>query len=59
MFKDIQKDYLGDSVYAESREGILILTTENEYGTSNIIYLESSVVESLKRFIARAKGEEE
>ena len=46
------KTYLGDSVYAELRDGGVLLTTENGLATdpSNSIFLEPSVLHSLKRF---------
>ena len=45
------KRYLGDSVYAEMRDGMLVLTTENGWEISNTILLEPSVVSHLLSFI--------
>ena len=49
------KRYLGDSVYGEMRDGVLVLTTENGLGPSNTIFLDESVVSSMLSFIARFK----
>ena len=51
------KEYLGDSVYAESDEFGVVLTTENGYGPSNTIYLEPEVIRALLRYIERLKGQ--
>lgn len=46
-----QKEYLGDSVYAEiDNSNRIILTTENGLQTSNIIILEPEILENLLRF---------
>lgn len=52
------KDYLGDSVYAESDDlGGVRLTTENGLPTdpSNRIYLEDYTLAALLRFMERVK----
>lgn len=47
----MDKEYLGDSVYAEVNEfGQLVLTTENGHGPSNTIYLEPEVYDALIRY---------
>ena len=46
--------YLGDSVYARWENGYVVLTTENGYGASNEIYLESAVLEALEMWLERA-----
>ena len=53
-----KKIYLGDSVYAEWKEGQIILTTENGLpdDPSNLIYLEPEVIEALKKFWERIKN---
>ena len=52
----IEKDYLGDSVYAESDGfGGIVLTTENGEGPSNTIYLDPYVLDALTRFITRVR----
>jgi hypothetical protein len=46
------KTYLGDSVYAEVvNDGMIVLTTENGIGPSNIIYLDPEVIVALQKFI--------
>lgn len=45
------KVYLGDSVYAETQERGVVLTTENGNGPSNTIYLEPETVEALTLFM--------
>lgn len=48
-------DYLGDSVYAEIENGILVLTTRNGLPNdpSNKIYLEPEVFKALLRYYDR------
>lgn len=48
------KQYLGDSVYVDIRNGMLILTTENGYpdDPSNAIFLEPEVYAALTRYVA-------
>lgn len=55
------KIYLGDSVYAELEAGMIKLTTENGLpgDPSNIIYLESEVVDALLYYISIVKEGEE
>ena len=54
------KVYLGDSVYAEYRDGGIVLTTENELlydPPSNTIFMERETIEAFERFIdAIVKG---
>ena len=45
------KRYLGDSVYGEMRDGVLVLTTENGGPPSNIIILDPRVVSGLLFFL--------
>lgn len=48
------KDYLGDSVYAEMDQyGGLVLTTENGYGPSNTIILKPQVQQALVYYTRR------
>lgn len=47
------KDYLGDSVYADFDGFAVTLTTENGYGPSNTIVLEPEVVAALNRYVQR------
>lgn len=49
------KEYLGDSVYAESdNSGGIVLTTENDSsGPSNTIYMEPQVFKALMLFQVR------
>jgi hypothetical protein len=52
------KTYLGDSVYADTDEYHIILTTEQGDGVaSNIIYLDTTVVTSLIAYINNVKNE--
>ena len=44
------KIYLGDSVYVQVECGMLRLTTENGFGTSNEIFLEPEVFENLSKY---------
>jgi len=54
------KTYLGDSVYAEYLEdGVLKLTTENELGSSNRIYLEPEVLAALMQFVMPEREHDE
>lgn len=49
---ELNKDYLGDSVYAVRDEfGAIVLTTENGLGPSNTIVLEDYVIKALLRFL--------
>lgn len=47
--------YLGDSVYAEIRDGRIVLTTNNGYSDDprNRIILEPEVYQALKDFVER------
>lgn len=47
------KQYLGDSVYAEIENGMLKLTTDNGRGPSNVIYLEDYVIVALGEYLQR------
>ena len=51
----LNKEYLGDSVYANVEGGMIVLTTENGYADDprNRICLEPAVLDALVRFIAR------
>ena len=50
----IEKQYLGDSVYAEFDGYHVILTTENGAGPSNTIAIEPQVFEALRLYIHAA-----
>ena len=50
-----EKTYLGDSVYAEIESGMVKLTTEDGYESSNTIYLELSVLNALNDYVERIK----
>lgn len=53
-----KKTYLGDQVYAEfSRWGELILTTDNGERTTNRIVLEPQVIQSMNRYLDRARNQ--
>jgi hypothetical protein len=49
-----RKVYLGDSVYVEIENGRVKLTTENGYGPSNTIYLESEVADAFGKYLNNA-----
>lgn len=53
----MEKEYLGDSVYARVSRGMIELTTDNGMGPSNIIYLDVEVLEALIRFYEKAKNQ--
>ena len=53
-----EKTYLGDSVYVDREDGMIVLTTDNGYPDdprnqiySNKIYMEPSVVEALMKYL--------
>ena len=43
----MNKEYLGDSVYAEIEDGMVKLTTENGGQANNVIYLDFEVYRAL------------
>lgn len=45
------KKYLGDSVYVDVDRGALVLTTENGFGPSNTIILESEIYDALIAYV--------
>ena len=47
------KDYLGDAVYADFDGYHIVLTTEDGVYVTNVIALEPSVMEALKRYEQR------
>jgi len=53
----MQKEYLGDSVYAEFEDGMLKLTTENGEDPSNTIFIEEDVYMALIRYVDKIKRE--
>lgn len=52
----MNKDCLGDGVYAEIEDGMVKLTTENGIEASNTIFLEPQVLDALNRYVERIKG---
>lgn len=54
-----RKTYLGDSVYAESVDTGVVLTTENGMGPSNTIFLEPEVLDALFRWVEGIKKRKE
>ena len=53
MTMNSNKEYLGDSVYAEFNGAEFVLTTENGLGPSNTIYMDVNVVEAFSHYIKR------
>lgn len=47
------KVYLGDSVYAELVNGMILLTINNGYGPTNSIYLEPAALDKLNTFAVK------
>lgn len=47
----MQKEYLGDSVYASFDGSRITLTTENGFGPSNTIHLEPGVYRALVQYV--------
>jgi len=56
--KQVEKEYLGDSVYIEVEDGSFKLTTENGVGATNTIFLEPEVYTALVRYAAKAFNKE-
>lgn len=56
---NVEKIYLGDSVYAAFDGYALTLTTENGLGPSNTIVLEPKVYESLVKYVAVLRERED
>lgn len=52
-FNFMDKEYLGDSVYAEFDGYHIVLTTENGIGPTNTIALEPAVIQALLEFQTR------
>ena len=50
------KEYLGDSVYADFDGFGIVLTTENGYGPSNTIVLEPEVLRNLQNYAENLKA---
>ena len=48
-----EKQYMGDSVYADFDGGHIVLTTENGFGPSNTIYLDDGVAARLFVYMAK------
>jgi hypothetical protein len=59
MPEEHKRIYLGDSVYAEVENGMLLLTTNNGYPDDprNKIYLEAEAIIALEAFIAHIRKE--
>lgn len=51
----MEKEYLGDGVYAEIVNGMILLTADSD-GQTNRIYLEPEVAAALQRYCLRALG---
>lgn len=53
----MSKKQLGDSVYAEIENSILVIYTDNGLGKKNVIILEPEVQDSLIEFIAQQENQ--
>lgn len=53
----MSKIYLGDSVYAEMENNILVIYTNNGLGKENVIILEPEVQDNLMQFIAQQENQ--
>jgi hypothetical protein len=53
----VAKEYLGDGVYVDQNavSGALVLTTEDGYHTTNVIYLEAEVLNALLLYLKANK----
>ena len=49
----MNKEYIGDSVYATIDEVGLVLTTENGFGPTNTIFLEHDILHGLISYCLR------
>lgn len=52
----MNKEYLGDGVYADFDGYHVVLTTENGMHTTNRICLDDEVVEALELYLGRLRG---
>jgi len=52
----VNKEYLGDGVYADFDGYHVVLTTENGMHTTNRICLDDEVVEALELYLGRLRG---
>ena len=55
----MNKQYLGDGVYADFDGACVILTTSDGIRELSRIYLDSHVLSSLKKYIERVQAEED
>lgn len=57
VFRDVAKRYLGDAVYAECRDGMIVLTVEYGFGPEGReIFLEPAVWLELQELVGQAEG---
>lgn len=49
------RTYLGDGVYADALNGMIVLTTEDGYRETNRIFLEQQVLDALLAFVERLR----
>lgn len=47
----MNKIYLGDGVYVEQEEGMLVLTANDETGRTNMIWMERMTYEALVAYV--------
>jgi hypothetical protein len=50
------KEYIGDGVYAEVKDGQLFLTTENGRGTTNTVIIDRDTYQSLMGYLETYSG---
>lgn len=55
----MSKSYLGDGVYVDVERGMLKLTTEDGISTTNEIFLDPAVYESLVKYVDRLRLQNE
>ncbi len=50
----MSKEYIGDGVYADDSEGVLVLTTEDGISVHDRIVIEREVLKALLRYVDRS-----
>jgi len=47
----VEKRYLGDGVYAEVKEGMIYLTTENGIEAQNTVVMDPDILDKFSEFV--------